>query len=283
MEHLSLEIMRSFVSIVELGGSNRAAERVHLSPSAISMQMTKLEGQVGQALFERKGKQRSLTQQGEVLLSYARRMLDLNDEVLGAMKETRLRGKLRIGLQADLMGSRFTSAIYRFVKMHPAVVVELKADTSDALQALLLAGKLDLGVYLGLEANKRLDTEVTGSLPLQWIGADAPGESPIPLVVLGPECRMRQAASAALTKAGIAWRISFATSHLPAMLGAVAAGIGISVRTKLGLPDGVRVLTKSARLPPLPVVKVLMCMAGGEDRRLVLECRQFLMAAGIDG
>lgn len=281
MEHLSLEVMRSFVSIVELQGFNRAAEKVHLTQSAISMQIKKLESQVGQALFDRRGKQWLLTNQGEVLLSYARRMLELNDEVLGAMKETRLKGRVRIGVQADLMASKLPASIYRFIKSQPAVLVELKADTSDALQSQLVAGKLDVAVYLGIERNSRLDTQVLGSLPLQWIGPAAysgfmAGASPLPLAVLGPECKMRQAASAALTQAGMPWRIAFQSAHLPAMLGAVAAGIGISVRTKMGLPDGVKVIPGSARLPALPTVQVLFCMADKEDRRAVLACKQFL-------
>lgn len=278
--------MRTFVSIIELRGFNRAAEKVHLTQSAISMQIKKLESQVGQALFERKGKQWQLTHQGEVLLSYARKLLELNDEALQAMKETRLKGKMRIGVQADLMASGLPAAVYRFVKMHPEILIEWKVDTSDALQSLLLAGKLDLAAYLGVEKNIRLDAELLGSLPLQWIGpaADDDGvmkKSPLPLAVLGPECKMRQAASTALTQAGIAWRIAFTSSHLPAMLGAVATGIGISVRTKMGLPEGVRVLPKSARLPPLPLASVLLCSAAGEDRRAVSGCKQFLSAARV--
>jgi DNA-binding transcriptional LysR family regulator len=146
-----------------------------------------------------------------------------------------------------------------------------------------LARKLDLAMYLANEANPRLDAERLGSFPLHWIGpASDEGaivhRSPLPLVVLGPECKMRQAASEALTQAGIPWRIVFGSNHLPAMFGAVFAGIGISARTKVGLPEGVRVLPKTVQLPPLPSVHAFLCSAPGEDRRAVLGLKQFLQA-----
>jgi DNA-binding transcriptional LysR family regulator len=89
---------------------------------------------------------------------------------------------------------------------------------------------------------------------------------------------MRQAASTALTQAGLPWRIAFASSHLPAMLGAVSAGTGISVRTKIGLPEGVKVLPKSLQLPALPTVHALLCTAAKEDRRAVTGLKEFLLA-----
>ncbi|MBS1661311.1 MAG: LysR family transcriptional regulator [Bacteroidetes bacterium] len=276
MEHLDLDVLRTFVSIVDLNGFNKAAEQVHLSQSAISMQMKRLEDQTGHALFERKGRQHTLTHQGEVLLSYARKMLELNDEALLNLKESKLKGKIKIGLQLDLAQSHISNAIYRYARLHPEMTIDLKVDASDTLQELLTKRKLDLIFYLSREKNRTFDSVPLSTHPLEWIGAPSySNQSPIPLVTLGPNCKMRQAISAALTNAGIPWRIAFTSSSLPSAWDAVSAGIGITARTRIGMPASLTVLPKSLGLPPLPAVQAYLCTSPGETSRLVNKIREF--------
>src|SRR5215813_5812041 len=137
MEHLSLDVLRTFIAITELDGFNRAAEKVSRSESAISMQMRRLEDLTGQTLFEKKGKRHQLTHQGEVLLSYARKMLDLNDEALLVLKQSRLKGRIRLGMQQDFSGSILTETLLKFCKSFPDILMDITVDTSDVLQQQL--------------------------------------------------------------------------------------------------------------------------------------------------
>jgi len=278
MEHLSLDVLRTFLSIVDLNGFNKAAEKVHLSQSAISMQMKRLEEQTGQTLFERKGKQRLLTHHGEILLSHARQILRLNDEILLTLKETRLKGKIRMGIQPDFVDSPLTASIYRFIQHHPDIILDLKVDSSDSLQEALTKRKLDIIVYLAKEKNRTFDTVTLNTYPLQWISA--PGftttKSPLPLVVLGPDCKIRQSISAALTASGTPWRIAFATSSLQAAWAAISAGIGISARTSIGMPATLKAIPKSAGLPPLPAVHSFLCSPADEIAHPVQRLKEFL-------
>ncbi|WP_431210251.1 LysR family transcriptional regulator [Puia sp. P3] len=182
MEHLSLDVLRTFLSIVDLNGFNKAAEKVHLSQSAISMQMKRLEEQTGQTLFERKGKQRLLTHHGEILLSHARQLLRLNDEILLTLKETRLKGKIRMGIQPDFVDSPLTASVYRFIQHHPDIILDLKVDSSNSLQEGLTKRKLDIIVYLAKEKNHAFNTVTLKTHPLQWVGAPGytTGKSPFP-------------------------------------------------------------------------------------------------------
>ena len=143
MEHLNLEALRTFISIVDLNGFNKAADKVNRSQSAVSMQMKKLEEVTGRSLFEKRGKKHVLTNQGEILLSYARKILDMNDEAFLALKETKLKGKVRIGIQVDFAETLLPKTLFAFTKTYPEVLIDLKIDTSDILQQHLIAAKLD--------------------------------------------------------------------------------------------------------------------------------------------
>ena len=283
MEHLGLDVLRTFVSIIELKGFNKAAEKVHLSQSAISMQIKKLEELTGQALFERKGKHHLLTHQGELLLSYAKKMLDLNDEALQLLQQTKLKGRIRVGIQLDFASSPLPSSLYRFVKMHPELLLDLKVDASDALQHQLSEGKLDIILFLGNDKTTSFDAHMLGSHPLKWFYSPSTRPtfdgSPLPLVALGPNCKIRQLSSAALNEAGIPWKILFTSSSLQAVWGAVSAGIGIFARTTIGAPAQLKTVPRSAGLPDLPTVNTWLCTASGEDRRAILQLRDFIRQA----
>jgi DNA-binding transcriptional LysR family regulator len=284
VNHLNLEVLRTFVSIVDLNGFNKAAQRMHRTQSAISMQMKNLEELTGHTLLEKKGKKHLLTHQGEILLGYARRMLDLHDQALLMLKDTTLKGFIRIGIQYDFVDSSLPQILFRFAKMYPAIVMDWKVDSSQALVQQLSAGKLDMAVYLGNDVPSDVHHIRVGSFPLQWMYSPSnsalpePGK-PIPLAVLGPTCKMRQMASFALNDAGMAWRVAFTSTSLAAMWGAVHAGIGIGVRTTIGLPAALKVVPDIFGLPALPVVNAYICTAQGENSKPVSTLQGFLLSA----
>lgn len=285
MEHLSLDVLRTFLTITELEGFNRAAEKVSRSESAISMQMRRLEELTGQSLFEKKGKKHQLTHQGEILLSYTRKMLELNDEALLTLKQSRLKGRVRLGLQQDFSGSVLTETLVKFCKSFPDILLEITVDTSDALQQQLIKGKLDMALYLAKEKNASLESTSLGTFPLKWVYASGHNallkERPLSLVLLGPACKMRQTGTHALNQAAIPWRAPFTSSHLSAAWAAVDAGLGVSIRTAIGLPPSLRTATSSAGLPALPSVHAFLCTRQSGGTPPVLRLKEVLRQAMV--
>ncbi|QNJ99807.1 LysR substrate-binding domain-containing protein [Dyella telluris] len=243
-----LDVLRTFVAGVELGSFAKAAERLNRSTSAVSAQLKKLEEQAGTPVLRKSGRGMSLTEAGETMLAYARRLLELNDEAAVALHGAELAGGVRLGLQEDFGESMLTEVLGRFARAHPRVKVEVRIARNVDLLERIATGRLDLA--LAWDAGTVTPyTERMGTAPLRWIaGADAApawprddGE-PLPLVMLDAPCIMRTAATTALDRANIPWRIAFTSASLAGIWAAVAAGLGVSLRTPHGLPASVRAL-----------------------------------------
>ncbi|WP_267225309.1 LysR substrate-binding domain-containing protein [Dyella silvae] len=243
-----LDVLRSFVTGVELGSFARAADRLGRSTSAISAQLKKLEEQTGTPVLRKAGRGMALTEAGETMLAYARRLLELNDEAASALRGTELEGRVRLGLQEDFGESLLTDVLGRFARAHPRVRVEVRIARNVELLDRVSSGQLDLA--LAWDAGVTTPhAQLMGSLPMRWIGSAATetlwprddGE-PLPLVMLEAPCLMRTAAITTLDRANIPWRIAFTSASLAGIWAAVAAGLGVSLRTPFGLPPTVRAL-----------------------------------------
>lgn len=248
--NLDMDTLRTLVLAQQLGGFGRAAERVGRSPPAVSQQLRRLEDQVGEPLFRKSGRGLVPTEAGEVLLSYARRMLDLNDEAVAALRGRALAGEVRLGLPADFSETWLPEALGRFRRAHPTVRIEAVVDRNRLLLERLDRGELDL--VLALNHGDRPDSRRVAALPAVWIGARShplqnPGQ-PVPLVVAEAPCFFRDRAIDALDRAGVAWSLVFVSPSLGGVWAAVEAGLGVTLRTAAGLP---RDLTSISGLPPL--------------------------------
>lgn len=263
---LDLEVLRSFTAGVELGSFAKAADRLGRSTSAVSAQLKKLEDQAGTPLLRKAGRGMALTEAGEVMLGYARRLLELNDEAVSAVRGAPLEGRVRLGLQEDFGESVLPEVLGRFKRAHPRLRVEAHIARNAVLLQALEAGRLDLA--LAWETSWRAPhMQPARRFPMCWIGAGAlPYEvgEPIPLVVLEAPCLMRTAAIDALDRAGLAWRIAFTSASLAGTWAAVQAGLGISVRTPFGLPARLRTLDE-ANLPALPQLGLALYRAEAES------------------
>lgn len=287
--NLDMDVLRTFVTGIDLGSFAKAANRLGRSPSAISLQMRKLEDQVGQPLLRRNGRGLALTEPGEMLLGYARRLLDLNDAAVSAVAAPGLSGGVRLGLPQDFTETGLPTVLARFARLHPAVRVEAHVERDLVLRAEVEAGRLDLALVwdaTGAATEGRLVTH----LPLVWIGPRAgagfaahpplptPLPRPLPLALFGPPCLFRHAAIGALDAAGIPWRVAFSSPGLAGLWAAVSAGLGVTLRTPHGLPPTLRSLDPDeAGLPPLPglVLRLVRGASGGDpavDRLAELLC-----------
>ncbi|MEJ8673246.1 LysR substrate-binding domain-containing protein [Chromobacterium amazonense] len=259
---LDLDALQSFASGVELGSFARAAERLHRSTSAVSAQLKKLEEQAGVPILQKYGRGLEPTPAGEVLLSYARRLLELNDEAVQAVRGAELAGSVRLGLAEDFGEGMLPQALGRFARACPEVHVEVRVGRSLELQRALQAGQLDLAL-LWRDGSPWPHQDQLGQIPLHWIAASSQpprtDPRPLPLVLFDPPCLVRRLACDALDQAGQPWRIAVSGSSLAGLWSAVRAGLGISARTALGLPADLRALSPSEwGLPSLPRLELAL-------------------------
>lgn len=270
--NFDMDVLRTFVTGVSLGSFGRAAERLGRSPSAISLQLRKLEEQAGTSLFIKQGRGLALTEAGEQMLSYARRILDLNDEAVLALSGAgEVEGWLRVGMPEDFAERFLPDLLGRFARAHPRVRLEARSDRGRPLVEAVERGELDLALAWGdLGSPFR---ELLAERPLVWIGAPGfepdKGE-PLRLAVFDAPCAFRAAAISALDEAGLAWRHVFSSPSLSGLWAAVAAGLGVTVRAaddvpahlqrleadRLGLPSlpSLPLYLHRAQMNPLPVV-----------------------------
>jgi DNA-binding transcriptional LysR family regulator len=261
--NLDMDVLRTLVVAQQLGSFNRAAVHIGRSQSAVSQQLRKLEQQVGEPLFQKRGRHMILTDAGEVVLAYARRILDLNDEAVAALRGRAVEGLVRFGLPADFAETWLPAALGRFKRTHPSVRIEAVVDRNRRLLEMLDKDGLDLVLAIG--SGTRSDARILATLPLKWIGAASVNAAwtkgePIPLVVFEAPCFFRQRALAALAEAGLPWRIAFTSPSLHGLWAAVEAGLGITLRTAVGLPVTLRVLDG---LPPIADPALPVCLHDG--------------------
>lgn len=251
--NLDMDALRTFVRGFELGSFARAATAVGRSPSAVSGQLRKLEAQVGLPLVSRAGRGVAPTPAGEALVGYAKRLLELNDEALDAIQASRLDGTVRLGLPPDFAESWLPGLLGQFARSHPRVRIEVRADRSSDLVERVAGGQLDLALAWSADHTAG---ELIAEVPVGWIaraGAAVNRSGPLALVVFDDPCPFRRLGLAALDKAGIPWRLVFVGGSLPGLWAAVDAGLGVTMRTAIGLPAAVALLDPVASgVPVMP-------------------------------
>ncbi|KVQ07691.1 LysR family transcriptional regulator [Burkholderia ubonensis] len=288
--NFDIAALRSLVAGMDLGSFAKAADRVARSSSAVSAQIRKLEEQAGTPLFVKSGRGLALTDAGDAMLRYARRMIELNDEAAAAVRGVSLDGWVRIGLQEDFGEAILPGVLGRFARAHPKVRIEARVAHNAELLERLDANQLDLALVWGdpasaaFVARTGIDSEEIARVPMRWIGAAGSGaagvgaagsgaagdgdagepsvrlpDEPLPLVVFDRPCRFFGAATDALDRVGVPWRVAFTTPSLAGLWAAASAGLGLTVRSHYGLPASVRLLDAAPLgLPELPSVPLML-------------------------
>jgi DNA-binding transcriptional LysR family regulator len=210
--NLDLTALRSFVTVAETGGVTKAAQQLHLTQSAVSMQLKRLEESLAQPLLDRSGRGVTLTNQGEQLLSYGRRMLVLNDEVMARMTDDAFEGEVRFGVPADIVYPNIPKILQRFDRAYPRVRVNLFSSYTRKLKAMIDSGDLDL--ILTTEDECGPQGETISMQHLVWVGA--PGGTAFrgrPLrLAFERACLFRPWVQRALDERGIAWEMAVDTN-----------------------------------------------------------------------
>ena len=257
--HFDIEALRTMVVGTELGSFARAAVQLGRSQSAVSIQLKRLEEQAGHILFQRNGRGLVPTEAGETLLAYARRIVAMHDEAGATLGVTVAAPAIRLGLPQDFFEDVMPDAIGCFSKLQPNVHVEVRAGRNFALEEEVRAGRLDIALAFA-EAGRARSGELLASMPMFWFGRDDAAEvalgyqDGLPLVLFNHPCLFRQAALQALDAAAVRWRLSLTTPSLSGLWAAVRFGLGVTVRTMHGIPDGIRRL--DSELPRLPALEL---------------------------
>jgi DNA-binding transcriptional LysR family regulator len=257
---LDLELLRSFVSVVDSGGFTRAGERVHRTQSTVSQQIKRLEDDIGQPLLNRNGKDVTPTEAGERLLSYARRLLSLAEEARDVLARPGNEGAIRLGIPEDFAAYRLTKLLATFSRSHPRLRLDVRADQSTCLRRDLERGELDLAL-IKRELGEKGAIAVWPER-VHWVTSKAhPIDSTVrslPLIGFPAACLYRARAIHAIESAGRAWHMAYTSSSLAGIQAAVAAGLGVSILSTMSIRADHRVLTAKDGFAPLDETEVAL-------------------------
>ena len=266
---LDPDLLRTFTYIAEDGSFTRAAQRVGRTQSAVSMQMQRLEGMLGERLLSRgKGGTVQLTPHGEFLLHRARDLLALNDEIWTSFRVPSVQGTVRLGTPDDYALRYLPQILKRFAESHPAVEVDVLCLPSSDLMDKLRAGELDLALCSDGYGIAGWPAEPLWRGPLTWITSmrHAPQRlDPLPVALARGQCNWADAAIRALERAGKRYRIAYRSATQLGTHAPVVAGLAVTVSTTSWLPEGLRPVRPEEGLPPLPEFGIMMVR--GADAR----------------
>jgi DNA-binding transcriptional LysR family regulator len=247
--NLDIDLLRSFAAVADTGSFTAAAELVARTQSAVSVQVKRLEASVGRRVFERTSRSLALTPAGEVLLGYARRILELNDESVRRITQPPVAGAIRLGITEYFVPGELPAILARFAAIHPEVHLEVRMGLSRDLREALSQGKLDVAIVrlAPRERERALWTE-----PLVWAAPAAfevARDALLPLALLPAPCVLREHAIESMRRLKRPCKVAFTGSSMASVQAAVRAGLGVSILPRSLLMPGMRVLPKGRSYP----------------------------------
>ena len=231
MPLLDNEVLKTFVAIAECGTFTAAAKVVHRTPSALSMQIKQLERTLGKSLFVREPRQVRLTNDGEVLLAYSRRLLRLNQEAVEHFIAPVLEGKVGFGTSDDVGTRILPEVLAQFARSYPAVLVDVVVGSSKQNLTKLDAGGLDMVLVTVSERVRGIRGEIVHEEPLVWAGKEGSSahlNRPLPIAVAHEGCAWRQMTLLALENAGTPYRIAYTCEHCSGQEAAMIADLAVA-------------------------------------------------------
>ncbi|MES1983350.1 MAG: LysR substrate-binding domain-containing protein [Pseudomonadota bacterium] len=260
VRNLDIDLLRTFVTIADLGSFTAAGARLGRTQSTISLQVKRLEALVSRILFERTARSVRLTLDGQVLLGSARKILHMNDKVIAELTEPDVRGRVRLGVPEDFATAHLPDILALFTEAHPLVELEVTCDLTLNLLDRFHAGAFDLVLVKREPAAAPQGVRVWRE-PLVWVARNqeaVDGNEVIPLVVSPEPCVYRKRATDALDAGGRTWRIAYTSTSLAGAQAAVKAGLGISVLPKKMVPSFLVPVATTQRLPQLPDTEIAL-------------------------
>lgn len=263
--------LECFMAVVDTGSFTKASYQVGRTQSAISQQISKLESLVGKRLFVR-DKKLTLTPEGELLRTYARKIVHLNREAMDHFKHPYLTGEIRFGSPEDFASVLLADVLAKYTALHPRVFLHIECDMTVNLFERFKQKEFDL-VLLKMNAPKNFPNGIeVWSEPLEWAGAKE-GHSlfegkTIPLVLSPNPCVYRARAIETLEKHNRKWRIVFSSPSYAGTTAAVRAGMGVTVLPRTMIPHDLRVISKDQNMPPLENTHISLLKHSDKNKSL---------------
>lgn len=265
MRNLDMTTLRSLVAVADHGGVTRAATALNLTQSAVSMQIKRLEDMLDLTLFDRANRRVSLTASGEQLVGYARRMLDLNDEVVGRLTEEIYEGEVMLGVPHDIVYPVVPRVLKLFNMAYPRVKVHLRSSSTLELREALARGEVD--VILTTEEGLTEGGETLTKMSLRWTGAHG-GTSwkrrPLRLAFCR-RCIFRPSVLRKLDAAGIDWEFAVDSEDDRAVEALVSADLAVGALLEDSIPPHLEAINPCGALPDLGVQKINLYARAGRD------------------
>jgi DNA-binding transcriptional LysR family regulator len=265
---ISFDLLKTFLAVVGKESFTEAGRQLHLTQSAVSMQMKRLTEIVGRPLFDIRGKNISLSVTGELLVGHAKKILQAREEALAALSQPELTGKIRLGSPEDYTSFFLPRILTGFAKMYPNVQFVLTCEPTPSLVTLLNKGELDISIFTAAAINggERIHQE-----PVVWIAAQdakALERDPLPLALYNYNCIYRQWAQNALSQIGRNYYAAFLSPSIFGILAAVRSGLAVAPVGRSIVPPDLRIVGKAQGLPDLPLADVSLHRSSQMDALL---------------
>jgi DNA-binding transcriptional LysR family regulator len=271
-------LLKTFVTVVDEEGFSRAAEKLHLTQSAVSGHVRRLEEQIGKPLLRRTTRSQQLTPDGERLVAYARTILALNRDAWAELTRTPFHGRLRIGVSEDFVESRLMRTFQDFAAQYPGMEIDVQVGIPGTLLALMKQGHLELVI------GSLCETSDVGLLlwqePLVWAWSAQPVTqlpTPLPLALFPEPCPYREVALTRLARAGITQRTAMLCSSTAGLRAAALAGFAVAPMPVSQLGQGLAVLGAEQGLPDLPDAQFRLFSAPEADQAIVAAVTQLIV------
>jgi DNA-binding transcriptional LysR family regulator len=276
MKNLSLDGLRTFVAVVELGGFAKAGDLLGLSQPAVSLQIKRLEDLLGRRLFKKQGQRQVLNQYGEMLLPLAKQMLQYNDAILQQFTSESVTGKVRLGIPSEFAARLLPAIIGDFVALYPDVALEVKSRLSKHLLSVSRKDQFDLVLAL----NEDLESATLPSFmqdQLVWVGDLSLAHRDVITLVTAPEgCIYRRRATEALDNAGLKYRIIYSNADLTGLTAALKEGLGITVLARSTVPNELTYQAQTDILPELGQIGISLLKHANESSNAVDKLAEFI-------
>lgn len=263
-------LLKTFVTVVDEEGFSRAAEKLHLTQSAVSGHLRRLEEQIGKPLLTRTTRSQQLTPDGERLLSYARTILALNRDAWAELTRTPFQGRLRIGISEDFVEAKLLRIFQDFAAQYPGMEIDVHVGIPGTLLNLMKQGHLELVI------GSLCETSDAGMLlwqePLVWAWsaqAATPLPTPLPLALFPEPCPYRETALTKLAQAGIAQRTAMLCSSTAGLRTAALAGFAVAPMPLSQMGQGLVALGGEQGLPDLPDAQFRLFTSAEADPAMV--------------
>ncbi|WP_440053841.1 LysR family transcriptional regulator [Pseudoalteromonas sp. T1lg65] len=276
MKNLSIDGLRTLVTVVDMGGFAKAGELLGLSQPAVSLQIKRLEEMLGCKLFKKQGQRQVLNQYGELLLPLAKQMLQQNDAILQQFTSESVTGRVRLGIPSEFAARILPSIIGDFVSLYPEVALEVKSRLSKHLLSVARQDQFDLVLALNEELSSS-KYPIFMQDQLVWVGDLSLAQQQVITLVTAPEgCIYRRRAIEALQQAGLQYRIVYSNADLTGLTAALREGLGVTVLAKSTVPSELSYQSHTTILPELGNIGISLVKNTQESSHAVDKLAEFI-------